>query len=116
MAWALHLQELGVTVALFSAALVIAVLRVVVGYHTWAQVIVGGALGAAMAAGWMAAGSFLKPLVPGPLAYAAVYATYLLGSFFFIFRKMAKWSSWNERHAPEASGRDTAGDGDAVAG
>ena len=39
MAWALHLQELGVTVALFSAALVIAVLRVVVGYHTWAQVI-----------------------------------------------------------------------------
>ena len=39
------------------------------------QVIVGGALGAAMAAGWMAAGSFLKPLVPGPLAYAAVYAT-----------------------------------------
>jgi len=93
VAWAVHLQKLEATACLLSAALSISVLRVAVGYHTWAQVLAGGLLGGVSACAWMTLGSRVAPLIPRQAALAAVYSIYLLGSALFIGRKMAKWKS-----------------------
>ena len=104
--WAVHLRAPLATVWLLLSAVVIAVLRVAVGYHTWAQVIVGGTLGATAACGWMAVGARVAPLIPRPIALTAVYAVYLLGSALFIGRKMAKWPG-SERRKGEGTLSDS---------
>jgi len=65
--------------------------QVVCGYHTWAQVTVGMALGAAMARGWMAVGALIDAHVPARAAFVAVWLLYLSGSALFIRRKMRSW-------------------------
>ena len=95
--WAVHLRAPLATFWLLLSAAVIALLRVAVGYHTWAQVIVGSTLGATTACAWMAAGAALAPRIPRPAALRVVYAIYVLGSALFIGRKMATWPGSERR-------------------
>jgi len=89
--WALHLRSTVASALLLSGALSVSVLRVVCGYHTWAQVTVGTVLGAAMARGWMSLGAVINAHVPARAAFIAVWLLYLCGSAVFIRRKMRSW-------------------------
>jgi dolichyldiphosphatase len=91
-AWALQLHRLGASVWLGLSAATVSSLRVVSGYHTWPQVLVGSGLGAASAACWMALGVALAPRVAPRTAYVAVYACYSIASAGFVLRKMSRWS------------------------
>jgi membrane-associated phospholipid phosphatase len=93
-AWAVHLQRAGASVALLASAAVVSGLRVVTGCHTWAQVIVGIAVGAAGALAWMGLGVASGLTPPGAASTAALaimYSVYLGGSALFVVRKMDKW-------------------------
>lgn len=93
-AWAVHLQRASATYVLLLSAAVVSGLRVVTGCHTWAQILVGTAIGAIGAVGWMALGvaSGLTPTGGASRsALAAMYALYLGGSVAFVVKKMDKW-------------------------
>ena len=90
--WAVRLRSTAATTCLSCAAILIGVLRVVTGYHTWAQVGVGGLLGAAMAMAWMALGRACVSNVQRATAYVCVYGMYAFGSVLFIGRKMRSWT------------------------
>lgn len=94
-AWAVHLRSPPATAWLVSAAALVAALRVVCGYHTWAQVGVGATLGACSARSWMQlpAWAHVDPASAGALR--AVFACYLSGSALFIAKKMATWR-WSD--------------------
>ena len=97
-AWAAHLRNLAVGLGLAAIAGTVSLLRVVTGYHTWAQIGVGAALGTASACAWMAIGAQIlsTAIIATRHQYAALYGVYLGGSALFIGRKMSKWSSWSE--------------------
>ena len=65
--------------------------QVVCGYHTWAQITVGTALGAVWAFGWMSLGTVIKAHVDPGTAFVAVWLLYLSSSAVFIRRKMRSW-------------------------
>ena len=90
-AWALRISSMGTSMGLLASAVVISALRVVTGCHTWPQVAVGSALGAAFACLWMALGAYFAAQVPTRVAVASIYSAYVLGSALFIARKMDKW-------------------------
>ena len=92
-AWALHAGSAGASAVLLSCAARVSVLRVVCGYHTWAQIAVGTIVGGSSAYAWMRLGAELLVRVEPRLAYRAVWAAYLGGSALFIARKMPGWLS-----------------------
>ena len=92
-AWAVHLQRAGASVALLASAAVVSGLRVVTGCHTWAQVIVGIAVGAAGALGVLLAfGARGNPIAVMSIVFAgapivnATAAVALHGGF-----RMLRW-------------------------
>lgn len=92
VAWACHLQSCVPTVLLMMSAALVSILRVVCGYHDWAQVLVGATLGGVSACAWMAFGSELLRRIDPQVATAAVWACYFGGSALFIGKKMASWT------------------------
>lgn len=90
--WAQLARSRSVSAALLAAAAVISVLRVLCGYHTYAQIAVGAVLGAATAVAWMALGVALLAAADPRLALVLVWSAYLGGSALFIVTKMAKWT------------------------
>ena len=80
------------TVILCLSALIISLLRVATGYHTYAQIAVGALLGMATATGWMRLGTQITRAVAPRTALTAAYATYFVGSCLFVGGKMSKWS------------------------
>ena len=90
VAWTLHLRNAFASFWLLAAAATVSGLRVVCGYHTVAQSLVGVALGALSACGWMACFPWL--LSAPQTATRAVYAGYVGGSALFIQRKMSAWA------------------------
>jgi hypothetical protein len=93
-AWAVHLQRAGASAALLASAAVVSGLRVATGCHTWAQVLVGIAIGAAGALAWMCLGVASGLTPPGAAsagALAVMYSLYLGGSALFVVKKMEKW-------------------------
>mmetsp|Transcript_27343 Transcript_27343/g.89289 ORF Transcript_27343/g.89289 Transcript_27343/m.89289 type:complete len:237 (-) Transcript_27343:28-738(-) len=90
-AWASHLRSAGATAVLAAAAAATSLLRVVTGYHTWAQILVGGVLGSAAGGGWLALGGWLRGRLPARLLAVAVWSAYAGGSALFIGVKMARW-------------------------
>ena len=90
VAWALHLRNAVVTCWLLAAAATVSGLRVICGYHTVAQSVVGVVLGALSAFCWMA--GFPLLLASPQTATRAVYAGYVGGSALFIQRKMSSWA------------------------
>ena len=61
------------------------------GYHSWAQVVVGGLVGSGAACGWMRLGDAVTARVAPRVAMLAVWGLYLGGSAAFIVAKMGKW-------------------------
>ena len=91
-AWAMQVGRRPATLALGAAAAIVSILRVATGYHTWAQIGVGAATGAAGARAWMTLGAGLTPCGAATRpAVRTIYAFYLLGSAAFITQKMEKW-------------------------
>jgi len=91
-AWACHCRSPVATAVLLSASALVSVLRVVCGYHTWAQVLVGSLIGVSAACGWMSLGSAINTWATRPaLVAAVVWVLYLCGAAVFISRKMPKW-------------------------
>mmetsp|Transcript_18024 Transcript_18024/g.51608 ORF Transcript_18024/g.51608 Transcript_18024/m.51608 type:complete len:257 (+) Transcript_18024:94-864(+) len=84
-------------VGLIAAAATVAVLRVVCGYHTWAQIGVGAALGSAMGQLWVALGHELHLQNPSVL-HIVSWGTYLAGSALFIKTNISKWHREHKHH------------------
>lgn len=79
-------------VLLLASAAMVAILRVVCGYHSIAQIAVGAALGSVLGQSWVIVGNMFHLSYPG-LMFAVVWAAYLGGSAFFISKNMTKWIS-----------------------
>eukprot|EP00977_Amphora_coffeiformis_P027481 scaffold34615_cov180-Amphora_coffeaeformis.AAC.3 len=80
---------LGTGLAWIGAAIV-ALLRVVCGYHSWDQIAVGALLGIFMGWLWAALGRAVYQLAPA-ITFRASWASYLLASAFFIAKNMRHW-------------------------
>lgn len=91
VAWALHFQAAWARVTLLASAALVSVLRVVCGYHSWAQIVVGTLVGASTAYGWMGVGDVVVARVAPRTAVVAAWACYLAGSAAFIAKKMPGW-------------------------
>lgn len=92
-AWALTARDYAPL--LIAAAAYVSILRVVTGYHTWAQVGVGAGLGAMWATLWMQLGRWVsvRHMLAPRAAFALVYGTYLCGSALFVGLKMREWTT-----------------------
>jgi len=91
--WAAAAASTASRAALLSAALLISVLRVACGYHTYAQIAVGGLVGGLTASGWMVLGSAIVAQQGAQrTAFVAAWAAYLGGSALFIAQKMVEWT------------------------
>ena len=84
-------------IGLFIAASTVAILRVVCGYHTWAQIGVGASVGAILGRLWVCLGAALHLQNPRVL-YVVSWATYLAGSALFIHTNIRKWHHEHKHH------------------
>jgi len=91
-----HAALLG-KIGLAIAAATVAILRVVCGYHTWAQIGVGAALGMALGQAWVVLGRSLH-LQNATLLHHVSWATYLAGSALFIRTNISKWHREHKHH------------------
>lgn len=89
MAWNNALGGVG-TPWLLGSALTISSLRVLCGYHTVPQIVVGGTLGTLLGHAWMALGALL-----GKQNHEATFVfswlAYIVGSAIYIKKNMIKW-------------------------
>eukprot|EP00930_Biecheleria_cincta_P058657 TRINITY_DN44463_c0_g1_i1.p1 TRINITY_DN44463_c0_g1~~TRINITY_DN44463_c0_g1_i1.p1 ORF type:complete len:247 (+),score=20.67 TRINITY_DN44463_c0_g1_i1:108-848(+) len=90
VAWTLHLGVNVLTCILLVAAMSISVLRVVCGHHTIAQILVGAALGCAMARSWMHLFTTCVWPCKGVQTTIAVYTIYFAGSIAFVALQLFK--------------------------
>lgn len=81
---------IGITLLLASASS-IAMLRVVCGYHSWAQVGVGAVLGSGMGLSWAKLGSFVATHGHPTAVFRLSWSLYILGSGLFIVKNMREW-------------------------
>ena len=101
--WAISASELVGNEALIGkiglviAASTVAILRVVCGYHTWAQIGVGAIVGAVLGRLWVTLGAVLYIQHPR-LLYVVSWATYLAGSALFIHTNIRKWHREHKHH------------------
>ena len=101
--WAISASELVGNEALIGkiglviAASTVAILRVVCGYHTWAQIGVGAIVGAVLGRLWVTLGAALHLQNPRVL-YVVSWATYLTGSALFIHTNIRKWHREHKHH------------------
>ena len=84
-------------IGLIVAASAVAILRVVCGYHTWAQIGVGASVGAFLGQLWLALGAALHLKNPRVL-YFVSWATYLAGSALFVNTNIKKWHREHKHH------------------
>lgn len=84
-------------ICLAVCAATVAVLRVVCGYHTWAQIGVGAALGSVMGQAWVALGHALNLQYPKTL-HNISWTLYLAGSALFIKTNISKWHREHKHH------------------
>jgi membrane-associated phospholipid phosphatase len=75
---------------LVAAAMAVATLRVICGYHTIPQIAVGAVLGSGMGYGWFSLGKIFHAYNP-KLAFALVWSVYLGLSAIYIQRDIRKW-------------------------
>jgi len=73
-----------------TSALGVSVLRVVCGYHTLPQIVVGGLLGTLLGSAWMATGGLLHLHYPNA-TFVTSWATYLIGSALYIRKEATRW-------------------------
>mmetsp|Transcript_64937 Transcript_64937/g.152776 ORF Transcript_64937/g.152776 Transcript_64937/m.152776 type:complete len:213 (+) Transcript_64937:47-685(+) len=89
VAWALQIQSGAITALLLCSTILVSVLRVTCGHHTWAQVGVGAAVGTLLSFVWMLLGA---DLVRSPTAFSTkvVYVLYILFSVLFLTKQLRK--------------------------
>eukprot|EP00586_Coscinodiscus_wailesii_P018623 CAMPEP_0172503268 /NCGR_PEP_ID=MMETSP1066-20121228/167740_1 /TAXON_ID=671091 /ORGANISM="Coscinodiscus wailesii, Strain CCMP2513" /LENGTH=215 /DNA_ID=CAMNT_0013278935 /DNA_START=217 /DNA_END=864 /DNA_ORIENTATION=- len=75
-----------------AAASSVAILRVVCGYHSVAQIAVGAGLGSALGWLWVALGDLLHVSHPR-VTFGLAWVAYLGGSAIFIKKRMGRWVS-----------------------
>jgi hypothetical protein len=85
-------------IILVAAAMVVATLRVVCGYHTIPQIAVGAVLGSGLGYGWFALGKIIYPASNPKLAFALVWSVYLGLSAIYIQRDIRKWVTTEHKH------------------
>mmetsp|Transcript_51495 Transcript_51495/g.154592 ORF Transcript_51495/g.154592 Transcript_51495/m.154592 type:complete len:276 (-) Transcript_51495:346-1173(-) len=93
-AWTSALDFTGAEAAravIVGAAAVVALLRVVCGYHTVAQIVVGAGLGSTLGRGWALLGEAMHSGGDPRLVTALAWGSYLGGSALFIKRTMKHW-------------------------
>jgi len=86
-----------IRVLLVGAAATVAVLRVVCGYHSVAQIAVGAGLGSVLGWGWMLLGEAVRSTNPR-LAYGSAFGAYIAGSAYFIAKNMRHWAARDAHH------------------
>ena len=84
-------------IVLWACAFLVALLRVICGYHTYAQVGVGAILGSLLGHYWSRLGLMLYQHNP-KLTYIASFGSYLVGSMVFIWYNMRSWISKEGKH------------------
>ena len=77
---------------LLASASLIAVLRVACGFHSVAQIVVGGLLGSFLGRLWIVIGQVLYS-GNSRLTFGLAWTAYLSGSAFFIVNSMSKWTT-----------------------
>ena len=75
----------------------VALLRVICGYHSWAQIAVGSILGCSMGFSWAKLGSFVATHGHPTAVFRASWIVYLVGSVFYAFKTMRPWL-YEEKH------------------
>ena len=83
--------------AILGAAFGVALLRVICGYHTYAQVGVGAILGSIFGYCWSQFGMIANQSNP-KLTYVASFGAYILGSALFIWSNMRSWLTKEGKH------------------
>lgn len=86
-----------IRVLLVGGAATVAVLRVVCGYHSVAQIAVGAGLGSVLGWGWMLLGETVRLSNPR-LAYGSAFGAYIAGSAYFIAKNMRHWAARDAHH------------------
>ena len=83
--------------AILGAAFGVASLRVICGYHTYAQVGVGAILGSIFGYCWSQFGMIANQSNPR-LTYVASFGAYILGSVVFMWSNMRSWITKEGKH------------------
>ena len=77
-------------VSLYTSASLVSLLRVICGYHTWAQIGVGAVVGLVLGILWGTASVTAHTAAPR-MTTALAWLAYLMGSAVFILKKMRSW-------------------------
>jgi hypothetical protein len=75
---------------IFASAASISLLRIICGYHSMVQIVVGASIGSVLGYGWTFAGEQLYFWDP-KLAWGIAWSAYLLGSMGYILHRMRQW-------------------------
>ncbi|CAB9509916.1 PAP2 superfamily [Seminavis robusta] len=78
------------SIAVLMGASMVALLRVICGYHSWGQIGVGAVLGSSMGVAWAKLGVALYNSFP-VITVRASWAFYIMGSAFYIVKDMRDW-------------------------
>jgi membrane-associated phospholipid phosphatase len=81
---------------LWISATLVALLRVICGYHSWAQISVGAVLGTLMGVVWTTLGRQLYQFAPH-VTFSTLWIFYLSGAVLFISTTMRNWVT-HEKH------------------
>jgi len=87
-----------VSLLLLGSASTVAILRVVCGYHSVAQVVVGAGLGSILGKCWVWLGETVLFASNPHLAYWISWSAYLSGSVFFIGTNIRHWVAKDAHH------------------
>lgn len=102
MAWATQVQSGRTSALLLASAILISVLRVICGHHTWAQVGVGATAGTLLSVAWMLLGQDIIRS-PTSLETKVVYALYIIFSALFLAKQFRKGRSRKKEEAMSPS-------------
>ncbi|CAE7610971.1 LPPE2 [Symbiodinium pilosum] len=89
VAWVTQIQSSMISMMLLASAVLISVLRVICGHHTWAQVGVGTAVGTVLSLVWMVLGQDIIRS-PKSLETKVVYVMYAALSVLFLAKQIRK--------------------------
>ncbi|CAE7369632.1 LPPE2 [Symbiodinium sp. CCMP2592] len=102
VAWATQVQSGRTSALLLASAILISVLRVICGHHTWAQVGVGATAGTLLSLAWMLLGQDIIRS-PTSLETKVVYALYIIFSALFLAKQFRKGRSRKKEEAMSPS-------------
>jgi hypothetical protein len=84
------LKSLEVSLLLWASASAVALLRVICGYHSYAQIGVGATLGSFLGWAWITGGTAMNVANPR-LTFMVSWITYLIGATVYISKDIPRW-------------------------